>query len=114
MDEEGFLYFHGRMDALFKRRGFRIHPAEIEEVAGAIPGVLETALCHDEGGRLDLFVTLSDPSLTPGALLRELNRRLEPFKLPDEIHVREEMPKTRNGKIDRAALARPIADRCVV
>lgn len=109
MDEDGYLYFLGRMDALFKRRGFRIHPAEIEEVAGTLPGVLETALCHGEDGKLDLFVTISDAALTSGVLLRELNRRLEPFKLPDRIHVLDEMPKTGNGKIDRAALSRPTA-----
>jgi amino acid adenylation domain-containing protein len=109
MDEEGYLYFLGRMDALFKRRGFRIHPAEIEEAAGTIPGVLETALCHGEDGKLDLFVTLSNPSLAAGDILRELNRRVEPFKVPDRVHVLDEMPKTGNGKIDRAALSRPAA-----
>ncbi|QSQ14568.1 class I adenylate-forming enzyme family protein [Myxococcus landrumensis] len=108
-DADGFLQFVGRKDALLKRKGFRLHPLEIEEVACALPGVAEAGVAQeDSGDRLHLFVTALPGAPPPreAGLLDALVNRLEPYKVPDQVHWVLELPKTANGKLDRAALAR--------
>lgn len=110
MDADGFLQFVGRRDFLLKCRGFRIHPLEIEEVACGLRGVAEAGVVQEPHvDRLHLFVTASaseDASpLRESGLLDALANRLESYKMPDKVHWVPELPKTPNGKLDRAALA---------
>ncbi|MCK9911625.1 AMP-binding protein, partial [Microbacteriaceae bacterium K1510] len=44
MDEEGFVYFVGRTDDIFKCRGEKVSPKEIEHVLYALPSVVEAAV----------------------------------------------------------------------
>jgi acyl-coenzyme A synthetase/AMP-(fatty) acid ligase len=111
MDAEGFLYFHGRRDALLKHRGFRISPLEIEEAACQIAGVSEAGVVQsDADGALHLFVCLHEPGLTTHAIVADLRGRLEPVKIPDHVHVVNALPKTANRKTDRNQLKQQLAD----
>ncbi|MCE9671613.1 acyl--CoA ligase [Myxococcus stipitatus] len=110
MDAEGFLQFVGRKDFLLKRRGFRLHPLEIEDVACALPGVAEAGVVQEaDSDRLHLFVTATGgPDAPPGreaGVLDALASRLEAHKVPDRVHWVPELPRTPNGKLDRAALS---------
>jgi amino acid adenylation domain-containing protein len=110
MDAEGFLYFHGRMDALLKHRGFRISPLEIEEAACQIAGVSEAGVVQsDSDGALHLFVCLHQPGLTARAIIDGLRSRLEPVKVPDQVHLVDALPKTANRKTDRKQLKQQLA-----
>ena len=105
VDGEGYIYFHGRKDTLLKHRGFRISPLEIEEATCAIPGVNEAGVVKTEAdGFLHLFVSVKDAALTPAKILGELQKRLEPVKVPDRVHLISELPKTANRKLDRKSL----------
>ena len=111
MDAEGFLYFHGRRDALLKHRGFRISPLEIEEAACQIAGVSEAGVVQsDSDGALHLFVCLHEPGPTTHAIVADLRSRLEPVKVPDHVHVVSALPKTANRKTDRNQLKQQLAD----
>lgn len=113
MDEEGYLYLIGRKDDLFKRRGHRIHPAEIEEAASRIPGLAEVGAClYAPDETLHLFVSVVDATLRVSDVLTQLRRELEPYKIPDKVHLVAELPKTGNGKLDRGGLSRLLAERC--
>src|SRR5205823_9398094 len=80
LDEDGYLYFDGRRDDMFKRKGIRMSTIEIEAAAMDIPGVRTAAVVPPAAHRdLAIFVA-SD--LAPHAVLRELARRLEPAKVP--------------------------------
>ena len=80
-------------------------PLEIEEAACAIPGVNEAGVVKTEAdGLLHLFVSVKDATLTPAAILGELQKRLEPVKIPDRVHLIAELPKTSNRKLDRKSL----------
>jgi len=110
MDAEGFLYFHGRRDALLKHRGFRISPLEIEEAACQIAGVSEAGVVQaDADGSLHLFVALTDAAVTPHGIVADLRARLEPVKVPDQVHVVDTLPKTANRKTDRKELKQRLA-----
>ena len=105
--EPGVLEFLGRMDAQVKIRGVRVEPGEVEMVLGAFPGVLESVVVvpTDErrGPQLAAYVT---GSAATDALRRYLRSALPEVMVPHQITRLDEMPRTPNGKIDRAGLAR--------
>lgn len=110
LDDEGYLYFVGRMDEVIKSRGEKVPPKAVESTLLAIPGVCEAAVIGvpDEllGHAIKAFVVLE-----PGAVLdartiqRECKARLESFMVPTHIEVRDALPRTANGKIHKGALS---------
>ncbi|WP_443048889.1 AMP-binding protein [Streptomyces sp. NBC_00328] len=104
LDADGYLYFEGRRDDMFKRKGIRMSTLEIEAAALDVPGVRAAAAVppgdtHD----LALFV---EGDLTPGVLRKEMARRLEPAKVPAVCRVLDTFPLTQHGKNSRQELAR--------
>jgi acyl-CoA ligase (AMP-forming) (exosortase A-associated) len=108
-DEEGFLYFVGRRDDMIKTSGYRVSPVEIEEVA------YETGLVNDAvalglddealGHRIVLVVTPFDPAgFDPAAVTARLRQELPRYMVPAEVVVRTALPRSPNGKFDRALL----------
>ncbi|MEM9280440.1 MAG: class I adenylate-forming enzyme family protein [Verrucomicrobiota bacterium] len=105
VDEEGYIYFAARADDLIKHRGNRISPAEIEIEATDLRGVIQACVAKRKvDDTLHLFVTVSDSRLEAHGILRDLEQKLEVFKVPDEVHFLPELPKSMNGKVDRKAL----------
>ncbi|MGW7569277.1 AMP-binding protein [Streptomyces tendae] len=103
LDEDGYLYFDGRRDDMFKRKGLRMSVLEIEAAAMDIPGIrAATAVPPGREHDLTLFV---ETDLAPQAVLRELARRLEPAKVPAECRALAELPLTQHGKNERRQLA---------
>lgn len=104
-DEEGFLYFVGRTDDMIKTSGYRVSPSEIEEAAFATGIVRDVvALGIDEvgiGHRIVLVATGVDGELDTAALLAALRQALPLYMVPSQIHVRDELPRSPNGKFDR-------------
>ncbi|MCG5214612.1 class I adenylate-forming enzyme family protein [Streptosporangium sp. KLBMP 9127] len=102
LDESGHLYFQGRKDQIFKIKGVRASVAEIEAAVFEIPGVRDAALVPPaDGGKTILYAV---GSLGSADILRELEARLGPQKLPDACHVLDDLPRGSTGKIDRSAL----------
>lgn len=115
-DADGFLYFVGRNDEMIKTSGYRVSPAEIEEVAYASGLVGEAAALGVPhpllGAAIALLVTPA-PGVELGreALLSACRKRLPAYMMPLWIDIRgEALPRNPNGKIDRALLAREIAE----
>jgi amino acid adenylation domain-containing protein len=109
MDDEGFLYFVGRTDDVFKCKGEKISPKEVEHVLYELDDVAEAAVVGvpDE---LDGMAVKAVVALRPGTDLtaehvrRHCRARLESYMVPRHVEVRDELPKTDSGKIRRAAL----------
>lgn len=108
-DEEGFLYFVGRTDDMIKTSGYRVSPTEVEEVAydsglvrdAVALGVDDPAL----GQRVVLVVTPAQPGeLDVDALVATMSRDLPRFMVPHSVVVRDELPRSPNGKFDRGLL----------
>ncbi|MEU8206887.1 amino acid adenylation domain-containing protein [Streptosporangium sp. NPDC049046] len=105
---DGSLDYLGRRDHMVKVRGHRVELGEVEAVLGGHPEVADVAvIVGGEGAdaRLHAFV-VPVRDRTPGvlSLKRHSAERLPPYMIADEFHFVGELPRTRNGKIDRAAL----------
>ncbi|NWG32645.1 MAG: acyl-CoA ligase (AMP-forming), exosortase A system-associated [Rhodocyclaceae bacterium] len=103
-DEEGFLYYVGRKDAMIKTKGYRVSPTEVEEALVRIQGVSECVACgYESDGEilLRVFLTVSDGSLTREKIIGECKKRLPFYLVPDDVVILSQFPLTANGKIDR-------------
>jgi acyl-CoA synthetase (AMP-forming)/AMP-acid ligase II len=103
-DEEGLLYFLGRGDEIVKTRGEKVSPLEVENTLHAIAGVREAAVVGvpDEmlGEAVRAYVVL-DPgsSLDESAIIAACRGSLESYKIPRDVVILEQLPKTATGKI---------------
>ncbi len=115
-DADGYLYFVGRNDEMIKTSGYRVSPAEIEEVAYASGLVGEAAALGVPhpllGAAIALLVTAA-PGVLLGreALLAACRQRLPAYMMPLWLDIRSEpLPRNPNGKIDRTLLAREMTE----
>ena len=110
-DAEGFLYFIGRSDEMIKTSGYRVSPAEIEEVVYARQQVAEAAafgVPHPALGQAIVVVASvrDGVALTPEELLAACRPELPGYMLPARIVIwPESLPRNPNGKIDRKQLS---------
>ncbi|MBD8497772.1 class I adenylate-forming enzyme family protein [Paenibacillus arenosi] len=101
-DEDGYLYYQGRSDDVFKQQGYRVSAIEIEETAVSHPNVrMAILLKPDEQYASVLAVT---GEVEERELLLFMAEQLEYYKLPERIVVLDALPTTLNGKIDKQAL----------
>jgi acyl-CoA ligase (AMP-forming) (exosortase A-associated) len=107
-DEEGFLYFVGRRDDMIKTSGYRVSPTEIEEAAystGLVRDAVAVGVPDDAlGQRIVLVATSADHDLDVGALTASMRRSLPLYMIPSHVDVREELPRSPNGKFDRTVI----------
>lgn len=108
-DEEGFLYFVGRRDDMIKTSGYRVSPTEIEEVAYEVESVRDAVAVGLDDERLGQSVVLfvsprEGHALDERALLDRMRSQLPLFMLPNRVMVQEDLPRSPNGKFDRALL----------
>jgi hypothetical protein len=112
--EDGKIEYHSRTDEQIKLRGFRIEPGEIESRLLRDPAVAEAAvavraLAQGAQQLVAYLVPAADAPLDTEALRRELANHLPGYMVPSALVAIERMPRTANGKIDRAALPMPSA-----
>ncbi len=107
-DEDGFIYFIARADAQIKSQGYRISPAEVEEVlmeAGELSAAAVIGLPDSAAGEyIHAIVVPLRGSLDSDQILRRCAQRLPTYMVPKSIEVVEALPKTPNGKIDYKGL----------
>ena len=108
-DEKGFLYFAARADGQIKSQGYRISPAEVEEVLMETGDLAQAAVigipAGDAGEKVHaIVVAASSGTLNAEDVLRRCSLRLPSYMLPKSLEVVESLPKTPNGKIDYKSL----------
>ncbi len=106
--EDGVLVYLGRRDHQVKWNGLRIELGEIEHALRAQPNVQQAVaiLADGNNGHRELvaYVTGTGQAETLGA---GLAKQLPQHMVPRHIMVLDQLPLTRNGKIDRGALPAP-------
>ncbi len=112
MDAEGYYWYRGRADDMFKAAGYRIGPSEVENCLIGHPAVVNAAVVPkpdaERGNLVKAYVVLA-PGHEPGpALVAELQQhvreRLAPYEYPKEISFIDELPMTTTGKVQRRVL----------
>ena len=108
-DEDGFLYFVGRMDDIIKTRGEKVSPKEVENVLYSHPDVAEAVVfgMSDDilGEAVHAALVLREGrELFEREIMLYCSRRLEDFMVPQVVTFHDSLPKTPNGKIDKQEL----------
>jgi len=111
-DEEGYFWYAGRANDLFKVSGRWLSPAEVESALIAHPAIREAAVIarDDESGltKAAAYVVVNDAFPASEQLVRELQtwvaERIGNYKRPRWIEFLPELPKTATGKLQRYKL----------
>lgn len=113
-DQDGYIQYEGRLDALVNVEGYRANPEEIEAIISELPGVQDVAVA--EGvipgrgiGLVAYVVALPGATLVPNELNRTLAPLLVDYKRPKKWIEVDGLPQTGSGKLARFALAQAIA-----
>jgi long-chain acyl-CoA synthetase len=110
IDEDGFLFLHGRADDAINRGGFKILPEEVAAVLRRYPGVRDAAVIGKADRRLGQ-VPVAAIEMAPGAvaptadeLIAFARESLTPYMIPTEFRIVEALPRTASMKVSRPEL----------
>jgi acetyl-CoA synthetase len=123
-DEDGYLWYQGRSDDVFKAAGYRIGPGEIENCLVKHPLVANAAVVpkpdRERGALVKAYVVLTpDAAAARGDepisreewetrlmidLQRHVKGKLAPYEYPKEIEFVDALPMTTTGKVQRRVL----------
>ena len=112
MDEDGYLWYQGRSDDVFKAAGYRIGPSEIENCLVKHDAVANAAVVPkpdaERGALVKAFVVLAPGHAPSRRLEQELQAhvrgKLAPYEYPKEIEFIDALPMTTTGKVQRRVL----------
>ena len=112
MDADGYLWYQGRSDDLFKAAGYRIGPSEIENCLVKHPAVANAAVVPkpdpERGALVKAYVVLAPGHVGDSALVAALQLhvrgQLAPYEYPKEIEFVDALPMTTSGKVQRRVL----------
>lgn len=112
MDEDGYLWYEGRIDDLIKASGYRVGPFEIESELMKLPFVLECAVTSvpdkTRGQAIKASIVLTKEKEETEELKKEvfsfINSNLASYKRPRLVEFVKSLPKTTSGKIRRGEI----------
>ncbi len=122
-DADGYLWYQGRADDVFKAAGYRIGPGEIENCLVKHPAVANAAVVpkpdRERGAVVKAYVVLSADALAARSragdaaayeqglvadLQAHVKGKLAPYEYPKEIEFIDALPMTTTGKVQRRVL----------
>lgn len=123
-DAEGYLWYQGRADDMFKAAGYRIGPGEIENCLVKHPAVANAAVVpkpdRERGALVKAYVVLTPEAAAERGderasrmewetrlvidLQRHVKGKLAPYEYPKEIEFVDALPMTTTGKVQRRVL----------
>ncbi len=112
MDDDGYLWYQGRSDDVFKAAGYRIGPSEVENCLVKHPAVANAAVVPkpdaERGALVKAYVVVAAGHVASAELVRELQAhvrgKLAPYEYPKEIEFIDALPMTTTGKVQRRVL----------
>lgn len=112
IDADGYLWYEGRADDMFKSAGYRIGPSEIENCLVKHAAVANVAVVPspDEvrGNVIKAFIVLANGHAPSDALIDDIRQHvrkfLAPYEYPKEIEFIDALPMTTTGKVQRKEL----------
>ncbi len=111
-DADGYLWYKGRADDVFKAAGYRIGPSEVENCLVRHPAVANAAVVPkpdpDRGAVVKAYVVLAPGHVGDAQLVEALQAhvrgQLAPYEYPKEIEFIDALPMTTTGKVQRRVL----------
>ncbi len=123
-DKDGYLWYQGRADDMFKAAGYRIGPGEIENCLLKHPAVANAAVVPkpdaERGALVKAYVVLTAEAAAERGdepvsrnewerrlmidLQRHVKGKLAPYEYPKEIEFLDALPMTTTGKVQRRVL----------
>ena len=111
-DDDGYLWYKGRADDVFKAAGYRIGPSEVENCLVKHPAVINAAVVPkpdpERGALVKAYVVLAPGHAPDAALVEQLQAhvrgQLAPYEYPKEIEFVDALPMTTTGKVQRRVL----------
>jgi acyl-coenzyme A synthetase/AMP-(fatty) acid ligase len=116
-DEEGYFHHVGRLDELIKSSGWRVSPVEIENVLREHHSIEDVAVVgissQIKGQEIVAVIVPSQPVADEGSLFEELKtfvrERLAGYKVPGRFVLKESLPRTATGKVQRKQLSEELS-----
>lgn len=105
LSTDGQVEFLGRADDQIKLRGHRIELGEIEQALASAPGVRQAAVAVRDGELVAYLVGADAGAVAP--IRAHITASLPRYMIPRDYVWLEQLPRTPNGKLDRAALPAP-------
>ena len=109
LDEEGYLYFSGRHDDLYKERGFRVSCTEVEAAALRLDGVTAAVVLPPAGDRGAVLTVVGE--VPEEEVLERMREQIERFKVPRRCVRMDSLPTNGNGKFDRRLITARVEGR---
>jgi acetyl-CoA synthetase len=128
-DAEGYLWYQGRSDDVFKAAGYRIGPSEVENCLVKHPAVANAAVVpkpdKERGAVVKAYIVLTPDLIAARAIIQKagdakgiknydaklvhsiqqhVKGQLAPYEYPKEIEFIDELPMTTTGKVQRRVL----------
>jgi acyl-CoA synthetase (AMP-forming)/AMP-acid ligase II len=114
LDSEGFLFYHGRSDDMFKVSGASVYPSEVAAALREINGV-SAAFVTEVNGQVGAAVVCD--GLTSVQLRSQARQLLSSFKVPTVwllLESDDDVPRGATGKVDTRRLRKLLASAAVV
>ena len=117
VDDQGCYRLAGRVDDMYIRGGYNVHPQEVEAVISAHDGVAEVAVVPRPDpvmGQVGVAVIVpTDPDHPPTLddLVRVSRAALAAYKVPADLLVVDALPLNSAHKLDRRALSQVVAEK---
>ena len=109
LDADGYLFISDRVKDMIISGGENIYPAEIENLIADMPGVTGVAvigMADDRWGEVPwaVLTVKGSASVDTEAVRAHLDGRLARYKLPRNVVIVDELPRTASGKVRKADL----------
>ena len=104
VDDDGFVWIHGRADDVINRGGFKIFPSEIEDCLEAHPLVREAVVFGTDDERLGevpVAVVVTAGDVSPAELIAWAKSRLPSYKAPVTVRIADAIPRNAAMKVLR-------------
>ena len=117
LDKDNFITIVDRKKDMILVSGFNVFPNEVEDAVMGLKGVRECVAVgvpdEKKGESVKIFVSLQDASITEEQLIAHCRAHLTGYKIPTEVEIRADLPKSSVGKLLRRELrdeARKVAN----
>ncbi len=114
LDEDGYLYFHGRLKEMIKSSGFSVFPEDVESLLNEHPAIQQSAVIgvpdKTRGESAKAFVVLKaghKGKITEKEMVDWAKEKMADYKYPRSIEFIDELPATSSGKVLRRLLKEP-------